>query len=208
MSLGDLKADELLRLCIDSRDPEVWDEFVKRFHKIIAISIIRVANEYGSATVDLVEDLVQDTYTKLCLDNCRALRSFSSNHQEGIFAYLKVVAANLARDHFRSSRSGKRGGHEDHVPIDDGVPIPRPVDLEREVLLREIEQQLQQYTEGTNGERDRRVFWLYYRQGFTASAISALPGIGLTVKGVETLLLRLTRALRQQLAGMAETNEG
>ena len=37
-------------------------------------------------------------------------------------------------------------------------------------------------------------------QGYTAKEISLLPNIGLTVKGVEAVLLRLTRYLREALA--------
>ncbi len=44
--------------------------------------------------------------------------------------------------------------------------------------------------------RDRNLFWLYYRQGLTAQAISQIPSIGLSAKGVESAIARLTRLLR------------
>jgi hypothetical protein len=44
------------------------------------------------------------------------------------------------------------------------------------------------------------VFWLYYRAGCSAAEIAAVPGIDLTAKGVESLLLRMTRELRRRLA--------
>jgi len=47
--------------------------------------------------------------------------------------------------------------------------------------------------------RDRNLFWLYYRQGLTADAISRIPAIGLSAKGVESALLRLTRLLRDTI---------
>jgi hypothetical protein len=48
-------------------------------------------------------------------------------------------------------------------------------------------------------ERDRKLFWLYYRVGLTADAIAGLPSIGLSTKGVESSLLRLTRLLRDEI---------
>ena len=48
--------------------------------------------------------------------------------------------------------------------------------------------------------RDRTAFWLYYRQGFTAKEIAGMPAMNLTVKGVESLLFRLTAVLRARLA--------
>jgi len=50
------------------------------------------------------------------------------------------------------------------------------------------------------------VFWLYYRAGFTASAIASLPTVGLTTKGVESLIFRLTRIVRENLAGPLANN--
>jgi hypothetical protein len=40
------------------------------------------------------------------------------------------------------------------------------------------------------------IFWFFYEQGYTAKEIAMLPNIGLTVKGVEAVLLRLGRYLR------------
>jgi RNA polymerase sigma-70 factor, ECF subfamily len=57
-------------------------------------------------------------------------------------------------------------------------------------------------------ERDRIVFWLYYRQGYTAGEIAGLPAVALTVKGVESLLYRLTAALRAQLNPPGEKGFG
>ena len=45
------------------------------------------------------------------------------------------------------------------------------------------------------------MFWLYYRVGLTANAIAALPSIGLSMKGVESTILRLIRLLRQEISG-------
>jgi RNA polymerase sigma-70 factor (ECF subfamily) len=67
------------------------------------------------------------------------------------------------------------------------------------LLLGKIEEVLEEVTEGSNAERDRMVFWLYYRQGLTASAIAAIPALNLTQKGIESLLSRVTGSLRKQL---------
>jgi len=71
---------------------------------------------------------------------------------------------------------------------------------ERGILLQQIDAHLGRLAVGQNLERDRRVFWLYYRVGLTANAIASLPAIGLSTKGVESTILRLTRLLRQELA--------
>src|SRR6202044_3147707 len=71
--------------------------------------------------------------------------------------------------------------------------------MEREVLFQQIDRCLSACTAGSGQERDRMIFWFYYRQGMSAKAIAALPGVGLTAKGVESALLRLTSLVRERM---------
>jgi RNA polymerase sigma-70 factor (ECF subfamily) len=43
------------------------------------------------------------------------------------------------------------------------------------------------------------IFWLYYQQGMSAKTIASLPAVGLTAKGVESAIFRLTRQVREAL---------
>jgi RNA polymerase sigma-70 factor (ECF subfamily) len=72
--------------------------------------------------------------------------------------------------------------------------------IERAVLIEEIRRHLDFCIEGLEQDRNKRVFWLYYRVGLSAGAIADLPGIGLTTKGVESLILRVTKALRERIS--------
>jgi hypothetical protein len=65
--------------------------------------------------------------------------------------------------------------------------------------LQEVNAALSRVAAGPHLERDRKLFWLYYRVGLTADEIAGLPSIGLSTKGVESSLLRLTRLLRQEI---------
>ena len=53
---------------------------------------------------------------------------------------------------------------------------------------------------GTAAARDKQVFWFYFRYGMTAKAIAAIPAIGLSQKGVESLIFRLVDLLKEKLA--------
>jgi DNA-directed RNA polymerase specialized sigma24 family protein len=72
--------------------------------------------------------------------------------------------------------------------------------MRRSVLLSELDGMLRSAPEAI-GERDRSLFWLYYLQGLTAEEIARLPVAGLTAKGVESVLRRVTRWLREEIAG-------
>jgi hypothetical protein len=65
------------------------------------------------------------------------------------------------------------------------------------IVLNEIDEQLNRCLTGPDQERDRVIFWLYFRQGIIAS----LPTIRLGTKGVRSVIERLKHAIREQILG-------
>ena len=202
-----MSAVELVCACAGSNHGVAWEEFVARFHRPISLSIIRTAYQWGRVPQQVVDDLVQDTYLKLCADKCRLLREFAVQHPEAVGGYIKTIAVNVARDHFKALHSQKRGAGEIAHSLED-IQLEAPTGnvgshdaMEREVLLKEINRCLETCAVGPDWERDRVIFWLYYQQGMSAKAIAALPTVDLTAKGVESAILRLTRLVREQVAG-------
>jgi RNA polymerase sigma-70 factor (ECF subfamily) len=195
---------ELIGACTGG-DAAAWQEFIRRFHRIIAITASRVARRWGRTSPEVVDDLVQDTYLKLCAEGGRALRHFQSDHPDAIFGFLKVVTANVVNDHFKGLHTAKRGGSQTAEPLEDAEPVGRTegaaglTDAERGLLLDEVDACLGVVAPPETRERDRTIFWLYYRQGLTAKEIAGLPAIGLSLKGVESTLHRLTQLVRTHL---------
>jgi len=198
---------QLIRACAESNDGAAWNEFVSRFHRAISLSIARTAYQWGQAPRQLIDDLVQETYLKLCAGHCRQLLAFAVLHPEAVPGYIKTMAVNVARDHFKSIHSQKRGagqGQESLTDLDtqaETQSLGGAATIERQVLLKQIDQCLSTCSAGPEQERDRLIFWLYYQQGMSAKAIAALPAVGLTAKGVESAILRLTRLIREYLVG-------
>jgi len=205
-SYSSLSVEELVRRCSSSDDAAAWEEFVRRMHRLIAKVVLRTAERLGDGTRQTVDDLIQETYLKLCADNCRILRNFDHRHSGAFLGFVQVVAANVVRDYFRSSYERHRSaGHL--ATSADGFAIPAAENstggsqsIEREVLIQEVGRHLENCASGHDQERNTRVFWLYYRTGLSSAAIAALPGIGLTTKGVESLILRMTRDVRERMA--------
>ena len=75
------------------------------------------------------------------------------------------------------------------------------------ILLSEIDEHLKRYLVGPDRERDRMIFWLYFRQGMSAKEIGSLP-IGLSAKGVGSVIERLKRGIREQILGANLAQEG
>lgn len=206
MDYSTLSAEQLALTCFRTGDEPAWSEFIRRFQPLIARVVWRVARQWGEASPQVVDDLVQETYLKLCSERLKMLRDFAPIHENSIYGFLKVFAANLAQDHFKAEHSIKRGGKALTASGDCETAAELQLlsdsaeqSAERMVLIREIDACLRDITSGTNAKRDRQIFWLYYRAGMTASAISGLATVGLSVKGVESTLARLTRQVREVL---------
>jgi RNA polymerase sigma-70 factor (ECF subfamily) len=199
-----LSAQELVQLCLASQDQALWLEFVRRFRPLIFAVVLKTLRRWTSPDPALVDDLIQDTYYKLCINNFRALREFNYTHENALYGFLKAVASNVVQDHIRTSESQKRPSprkQEDIEKVSAVVATPTSFadDAHRRILISEIKSCLEQQAHDPNFPRDSAIFWLYYRHGLTAKAISQIPSVGLTTKGVESTLLRLTRMVRAKL---------
>jgi RNA polymerase sigma-70 factor (ECF subfamily) len=208
---SDVSAGDVALSCLRIGDEAGWIEFMRRFNHLIAGVVIRVARRWGETNPDLIEDLIQETYLKLCTDRLTLLEKFRPNHPNSIFEFIKVFTANVVHDHLKATHSRKRGGEIKMELISDGEreadlgnSLSSAKSMERAVLLNEIDCYLREIGSGPNFERDRMVFWLYYRIGLTARAISDFSSIGLTTKGVESTLLRLTQRVKSLMAHLPE----
>lgn len=204
-SASSVDVRELIRACAESNETRAWERFVARFERPISLSVIRTARRWGEAPLEVAPDLIQETYLRLCDGRCHHLYNFALHHPEAVDGYVRTVAANVTHDYCKARRLAKHGAgtvsqiHENAEPVARSESPGGAHAMERKVLLREIEVSLDSCTEGATRERDQTLFWLYYEQGMTATAIAALPAVGLTVKGVESALLRLTRQVRNRI---------
>lgn len=206
-----LSDEELVRLCLDTKDEALrevlWAEFIRRFQRTIAGVIVkRIRFRTGRMPEpDLVDDLIYETIFKICDKDFKALRGFQFQHANSLYGFLKVISVNAVEDYFRSSKNLKRGGEYIEEPLEKVqavVPVAADVveTADRAILFREIIEYLQKKLAGQpNAGRDVTIFLLYFKEGFTSKAIAGRPEVTLTVKGVETLLLRLTRLIRAEL---------
>ena len=61
-----LSDDELVRECAERPCPEAWAEFIRRVHPLIASVVMRGCRQWSDTRPEVIEDLIQQTYLKLC----------------------------------------------------------------------------------------------------------------------------------------------
>lgn len=200
-----LALHELLYLSLQShRDELLWTEFIRRTQPIVTGAIIKAIRRWSRSDQCLVDDLMQETYLKLCAHDFKPLRRFVCYHGSSLYGFLRAVAENTVQDHYRSIHSQKRGSGKEQEDIETamlkiGQTIALSRSIEHRLLIQQIDACLLSCPVGHTFVRDHTVFWLYYRDGLTASEISRLPGLDLSLKGVESLLLRMARMVKQRL---------
>jgi RNA polymerase sigma-70 factor (ECF subfamily) len=203
-----LSLKDVVCLCAGPCDEAAWEEFVARVGKTISLTIMRTAALWGQASQSsVVEDLVQVTYVKLWEDGCRLLRDFAIDHPEAIWGYLKKTAANVTHDYFKHGHTQSSGGDKPHVSTSDVDPeAGSEIDgsekrIAFRVFLSEIDEHLKHSLTGSDRERDRMIFWLYFRQGMSTKEIASLPTMGLGTKGVGSVIERIKHGIRKQIVG-------
>ena len=197
MAQEEIPIRELLQLCLNTDAEEHWREFVRRTQPLIASVIINTVRRWKHPAPSLVDDLIQETYVKLFDKDKKALRSIKNEHENTIFGYLKVVASNVVQDHFR-----KPINKTEEIELSDTLLPPGSGERERIEFSDKkdaVQKILATLSSSDTYKRDVAIFWLFYEQGYTAKEISLMPHLGLTLKGVEAVTLRLSRHVREKL---------
>lgn len=176
--------------------PSACDQFYRAISPLFRRIAGRVARQYGGSQD--VDDIVQDAFLKIATSKEKLCVSLPEN-EEGCKAYLSMLAANTARDWYRRERQRAAT-----VPVDDNLTGLCELwgvapDSHRQMLFNEIESSV------VGEDKEKIVFRLYYRQGFSAREIAEIPHFGLTTKGVESLLLRISRQLRSKFTNAQGT---
>lgn len=198
-----LADDELVRECAEKPCTEGWEEFIRRFRKVIAMVALRACREWSETSPDLIEDRIQDTFVKLCDDDCSLLRRFQSRHPGAFLGFLRSVTASVVYDYFRAEHAIRRDVgsttelNEAIYQLDHEAGSMSPSDLE--IFLNEINELLLQRGNSPMEERDRTIFWLHYRGGLTAKEIASLKWMKLEIKGVESVLHRMILYVKEAL---------
>jgi RNA polymerase sigma factor (sigma-70 family) len=188
---------------VSGADRSARQTFVAHFQPVIRATVIKTGRRFTDMPSDLIDDLVQDTYVRIFDQKCKILKSFEARHEASIFAFIQAVAFSVVQDYFRYTSAQKRGGKTTTLPIqelNDVVGLENPASrYEATALLEVMNQILADICSPETLERDRSIFWLYHLQDYTAKEIAGLPSIQLSVKGVESVVFRVTGEVRRRL---------
>jgi RNA polymerase sigma factor (sigma-70 family) len=205
--MKDARVVELFRICTTgSRDDRAWEEFVLRFQPRLRAGVARVLRRLDqAATLDAVEDLVQDVYCRLLE---RGAGSFRGDSEGEVLNYLHRVCESVVVDRLRGRATAKRGGRARFVElgesdgalvevIADGGSSPEARCLNRELrgLFLDCCRGLM---EGPWRERNLAIFELAVLDGWTSREIAQSFDCGLKTGSIDSVVHRQRRKLKQR----------
>lgn len=130
----------LIQACI-ARDSAAWDEFVRRYGRLITGVAASLRRHYGAHACE-TEDMAAFVYERLLADSCRRLSMWQGRAR--FSTYLVHVAQNLCRDYL--AKHGKERFVDPRQQLPDWLRgfVPPPEDLDEagrlDALRRAIEQ--------------------------------------------------------------------
>lgn len=192
-----MQFEQFISRCL-RRESHAWEELIATHREPVLRVLTRLL---GTTDPGSIEDLEQKTYERL-LDP-KVLRGVQNpRHLMGLIC---KTAANLAKDRrrrmkVRRSVSLEEDRTEDADALGDPWVAPRgpEEELRRKRQLERILDALDDVLQGPNAERDRLIFHSYYVDDLGAAEIAAM-GVGLSAKGVETVVFRLTKRVRERV---------
>jgi len=186
---------ELLEYFLRTGDPDAWKELERKIRPVIEANIFRLLRSPSLA--ETRKDLINDLFIKLFEDD--RLRNLAWTHEDAIYRYLKVMARNLAIDWIRKNRKFDQtsGLSPEVLNLGDGTNYPKKA--EARIVLAKIDKYLLSRKSKPDYVRDRNIFMLFYRWGYTDKAIAALPSINLSTKKVENIRRQLVVEVKREL---------
>jgi RNA polymerase sigma-70 factor (ECF subfamily) len=179
--------------CAD-RDAEAWAELVRRYQRPILLILSRVL---GTASQADLQDLLQETYVRLLERDGEALRNLRGEREGALRSFVLQVALRIALDHLRSRRRRSSLGASAAEQAPQTGPTPEELVRAEERRMR-LAHAILQVASGGNTARDLLVLRAHLLSGLSSGEISRLD-VGLSRKGIETLLRRLLERVRERL---------
>lgn len=222
MNYAHLSNADLVRLC--GREPgnrDAWRAFVLRFDGRIRLAVFReyktkINSENEGQIKSVVDDLVQDVYTKLVENQAKALKVFKGANDNSIFKYLGMIAKNTVLNYAIKAGAQKRQAFKQSLDrfhiystLGDALTLhqaahPAKNDVEEvvllESLLEEIDTILDRFYKGKHRLRNKLLFRLYFVQGLPVESIAETFFVELSKKRINNIISEMKNEIQKSLS--------
>ena len=195
MKLLELSDRKLVELCVEGNEDAIA-ELLRRYKRMIARVVARTLNAASIRPTSAVEDLMQEAWARVTVDNMRPLRELQWLHDGALRGLLQKAATTATQDYIRKQFSEKRDKRKEESLTEIGAFLPASGNIAADVEYKILVEQLIKCLEGlihleTDCIRDLAIFQLFYRYRITAADLARV--YRMNVRKVENTLARLAR---------------
>ena len=163
---------------------------------MVARVVARTLNAANIKPTSAVEDLMQEAWARITVDNFRPLRELQWLHDGALRGLLQIAAATATQDYIRKRFSEKRDVRKEESLTEIGAFLPASGNVVANVEYKILVEQLIKCLQGlirheTDCIRDLAIFQLFYRYRITAADLARV--YRMNVRKVENTLARLGR---------------
>jgi len=191
----ELSDRKLVELCLEGNKDAIA-ELLRRYKRMVARVVARTLNAANIKPTSAVEDLMQEAWARITVDNFRPLRELQWLHDGALRGLLQIAAATATQDYIRKRFSEKRDVRKEESLTEIGAFLPASGNVVANVEYKILVEQLIKCLQGlirheTDCIRDLAIFQLFYRYRITAADLARV--YRMNVRKVENTLARLGR---------------
>ncbi|HET8889026.1 MAG TPA: hypothetical protein VFQ41_08990 [Candidatus Angelobacter sp.] len=195
MKPQELSDRKLVELCLEGNKDAIA-ELLRRYKRMVARVVARTLNAANLKPTSVVEDLMQEAWARITVDDMRPLRELEWLHDGALRGLLQIAAATATQDHIRKLFSDKRDIRKEDSLTEIGAFVPASGNITANVEYKVLVDQLMKCLGGvirheTDCIRDLALFRLFYCYRITAADLARV--YEMNVRKVENTLARLVR---------------
>lgn len=165
---------EFVRLCVKG-DRHTWDEFLKRYSRLLYNYIYQVLNTKSYAFAEAhLQDIFQELFCSLIRDNFKKLRSFKAKNGCSLATWLRLVTVNFTIDYLRRLRPAlsideetDEGFSLKELLKSQATPVPDALEGKEEITV------LKECVGGLD-EEERYFLELHFNQGLGTEVLQRI----------------------------------
>lgn len=195
MKPQELSDRKLVELCLEGNGDAIA-ELLRRYKRMVARVVAKTLNAANLKPTSMVEDLVQEAWARVMVDDMRPLRELEWLHDGALRGLLQIAAATATQDYIRKIFSEKRDIRKEES-LTAFVPAPANIvaNVDYKILLDQLIKCLGALIrQETDCIRDLAIFRLFYCYRITAADLARV--YRMNVRKVENTLARLVRLAR------------
>ena len=192
--------NELIEKCLNDKDRDAWEVFVRRYSRLIWNFIRRTFHSYSFKYLpEDIEDLYGSIFLSLLEHDKKKLRQFSDEYTCSVSTWLTTITIRMTIDYMRRDRT-----HLYVEPVKDDREIWDMIAdstdrADAYVEKRQITALLKKGFESLP-LKDRKIYELLYKRGFSPE--DAAKVLNMTVPAIYTRKHRIIEKIKKNIEDM------